>query len=270
MKQLNEQIDLLKMRESVNQPSDVSATPKGKMQTPKTPVGFSSSLSQVLECQERELESRRSSMITMEVLLEELNAERTAKNQEIDRLKAQLNEKEIMRMEIQTLLDTFLTKQNQVQKNGSTSQQEDLQETIHVSVLRELQEERKNKSSLMLQLTDAQTKLQRNEVTLAQSQTCVQELTTELRNRCLELRDLREKDQQQEKLQQEVEVLRKQVDHLTEENGKLLGHQNPKQKIEYLVKLKKEITKLQEENGKLRQCLHMEEIPTAGLQHAHP
>ncbi len=45
---------------------------------------------------------------------------------------------------------------------------------------------------------------------------------------------------------QEIEVLRKQVDHLTEENGKLLGHQNPKQKIEYLVKLKKEITRLQE------------------------
>lgn len=32
VKQLNEQIDLLKMRESVNQPLDVSATPKGKMQ----------------------------------------------------------------------------------------------------------------------------------------------------------------------------------------------------------------------------------------------
>lgn len=56
-------------------------------QTPQTPCGFGSSLSQVLECQERELESRRSSMITMEVLLQELNAERTAKNQEIDRLK---------------------------------------------------------------------------------------------------------------------------------------------------------------------------------------
>lgn len=36
--------------------------------------------------------------------------------------------------------------------------------------------------------------LQNQEVTLVQSQTCVQELTTELRNRCLELRDLREKD----------------------------------------------------------------------------
>uniref|UniRef100_A0A8B9K3U9 Kinesin-like protein n=1 Tax=Astyanax mexicanus TaxID=7994 RepID=A0A8B9K3U9_ASTMX len=51
----------------------------------------------------------------------------------------------------------------------------------------------------------------------------------------------------------EVEVLRKQVDHLAEENGKLLGHQNHKQKIEYMVRLKKEITKLQEENEKLRQ-----------------
>ncbi|KAI7811668.1 kinesin-like protein KIF15-A isoform X2 [Triplophysa rosa] len=266
VKKLNEQIHLLKMRESVNQSSNVSSTPKGKIQTPHTPCGFSSSLSQVLECQERELESRRSSMITMEVLLEELNSERTAKNQEIDRLKAQLNEKEIIRMEIQTLLDKFYTVKNQVQKNSHSH--EDLQEAIHLSVLRELQEERKNKSSLLMQLTDTQTELQRNGVTLVQSQTCVQELTTELRNRCSELRDLRQKEHQHEKMQQEVEVLRKQVDHLAEENGKLLGHQNPKQKIEYLVKLKKEITKLQEENSKLRQCLHMEESPTAG--HVNP
>uniref|UniRef100_A0A4W5R8D4 Kinesin-like protein n=1 Tax=Hucho hucho TaxID=62062 RepID=A0A4W5R8D4_9TELE len=45
---------------------------------------------------------------------------------------------------------------------------------------------------------------------------------------------------------QEVEVLRKQVGHLSEENGKLVGHKNHKQRIEYLVKLKKENTKLQE------------------------
>ncbi|KAF4089843.1 hypothetical protein AMELA_G00042920 [Ameiurus melas] len=102
----------------------------------------------------------------------------------------------------------------------------------------------------MMQLTEAQKSLQHQEVTLTQSQTCIQELTTELRNRCLELRDLQEKDNE---LLQEVEVLRKQVEHLAEENGKLLGHQNHKQKIEYMVRLKKEITKLQEENEKLRQ-----------------
>lgn len=56
-------------------------------QTPCTPGSFNRDLSQVLESQERELESRRSSMMTMEVLLTELNAERAAKNEEIQRLK---------------------------------------------------------------------------------------------------------------------------------------------------------------------------------------
>lgn len=44
----------------------------------------------MLESQERELESRRSSMVTMEILLAELNAERAAKNEEIQRLKVHL------------------------------------------------------------------------------------------------------------------------------------------------------------------------------------
>uniref|UniRef100_A0A8B9RBR4 Kinesin motor domain-containing protein n=1 Tax=Astyanax mexicanus TaxID=7994 RepID=A0A8B9RBR4_ASTMX len=214
--------------------------------TPCTPHSFNTELSQVLESQERELESRRSSMITMEVLLAELSAERTAKNEEIQRLKVQLNEKEDVRMEIQTLLEHFYSTQNQKTLKSTN-------EAIHQSVLRELREERSAKNTLMQQLVDAQNSLQNKEITLAQSQTCVQELTSELRNRCLELRELRLKDQEQEELLAEVEVLRKQVDHLAEENGKLLGHQNHKQKIEYMVRLKKEITKLQEENEKLRQ-----------------
>lgn len=45
---------------------------------------------------------------------------------------------------------------------------------------------------------------------------------------------------------QENEVLRKQNVQLSEENGKLVGHKNHKQRIEYLVKLKKDNTKLQE------------------------
>uniref|UniRef100_A0A7N6ABK4 Kinesin motor domain-containing protein n=1 Tax=Anabas testudineus TaxID=64144 RepID=A0A7N6ABK4_ANATE len=93
---------------------------------------FNRDLTQVLENQERELENRRSSMMTMEVLLTELNAERAAKNEEIQRLKV------------------------------------------------------------------------------------------------------------------ENEVLRKQNLKLSEENGKLVGHKNHKQRIEYLVKLKKDNTKLQE------------------------
>lgn len=45
-------------------------------------------------------------------------------------------------------------------------------------------------------------RLQAQESMLAQSQTCVQELTSELRNRCLELRELRHRIQNDEKLLQ--------------------------------------------------------------------
>lgn len=226
-----------------------SVSPKGLPQTPSTPHSFHTDLSQVLESQERELESRRSSMMTMEVLLTELNAERAAKNEEIMRLKAQLNEKEIVRMKIQNLLDHFYTKQNQMTGN---THDEVLNDAIHQSMLTELQELRTEKSAVLQRFTEIQERLQNQDSMLAQSQTCVQELTSELRNRCLEVRELSLREQDQEKLLQEVEVLRKQVNHLSEENGKLVGHKNHKQRIEYLVKLKKENTKLQEENEKLR------------------
>uniref|UniRef100_A0A671WE75 Kinesin family member 15 n=1 Tax=Sparus aurata TaxID=8175 RepID=A0A671WE75_SPAAU len=110
-----------------------------------TQRSFNRGLTQVLESQERELENRRSSMMSMEILLTELNAERAAKNEEIQRLKVCLS--------------------------------------------------------------------------------CDNDMFSIL---------------------QENEVLRKQNVQLSEENGKLVGHKNHKQRIEYLVKLKKENTKLQE------------------------
>uniref|UniRef100_A0A3P8QQT3 Kinesin motor domain-containing protein n=1 Tax=Astatotilapia calliptera TaxID=8154 RepID=A0A3P8QQT3_ASTCA len=210
--------------------------------TPCTPGSFNRDLSQVLEIQERELENRRSSMMTMEILLSELNAERAAKNEEIERLKTQLSEKEMVRMEIQALLDKFYTKQNQMTQNGNNNGLK-LNEAFKHSILKELDEERTEKVCIC---SSAQESM------LVQSQTCIQELTTELRNRCLELRETNQRIVEEEKLIQEIEVLRKQNIKLSEENGKLVGHKNHKQRIEYLVKLKKDNTKLQEENEKLR------------------
>uniref|UniRef100_A0A3Q4GV28 Kinesin family member 15 n=1 Tax=Neolamprologus brichardi TaxID=32507 RepID=A0A3Q4GV28_NEOBR len=203
-----------------------------KFKTPCTPGSFNRDLSQVLEIQERELENRRSSMMTMEILLSELNAERAAKNEEIERLKTQLSEKEMVRMEIQALLDKFYTKQNQMTQNGNNNGL-----TFKHSILKELDEERAEKPALFSFLLSA-IRLQAQESMLVQSQTCIQELTTELRNRCLELRETNQRI--------EIEVLRKQNIKLSEENGKLVGHKNHKQRIEYLVKLKKDNTKLQE------------------------
>ncbi|XP_067336732.1 kinesin-like protein KIF15 isoform X2 [Channa argus] len=230
---------------------EVTVTPKLLPRTPRTPGSFSRDLTQVLESQERELENRRSSMMTMEVLLTELNAERAAKNEEIQRLKTQLTEKEMVRMEIQSLLDKFYIKQSHPTQNGNNNGEE-LNDTVNQSILNELQEEKAEKNKLMQKLSDTQNKLQAQESMLAQSQTCVQKLTTELRNRCFELRDLSQRIQEEDKLLQENEVLRKQNLKLSEENGKLVGHKNHKQKIEYLVKLKMDNTKLQEENEKLR------------------
>ncbi|KAM6912258.1 kinesin-like protein KIF15 [Xenentodon cancila] len=230
--------------------AELTVTPKSLPRTPCTPSSFGRDLSQVLESQERELESRRSSMMTMEVLLAEMNAERAAKNDEILRLKAALADKEIVQMEIQGLLDKFYTKQSQLTQNGINC--EEFNEAIRQSLLKELQEERAEKGKIMQKLSDTQKRLQAQECMLAQSQTCIQELTTELRNRCVELKDLSQRIFDEEKLLQENEVLRKQNIKLSEENGKLVGHKNHKQRIEYLVKLKKENTRLQEENEKLR------------------
>uniref|UniRef100_A0A3Q0T992 Kinesin family member 15 n=1 Tax=Amphilophus citrinellus TaxID=61819 RepID=A0A3Q0T992_AMPCI len=213
--------------------------------TPRTPGSFNRDLTQVLESQERELENRRSSMMTMEILLAELNSERASKNEEIEWLKTQLTEKEMVRMEIQALLDKFYTKQNQMTQNGNNG--EELNEAFKNSMLKELEDERAEKVCIC---SSAQESMH------AQSQTCIQELTTELRNRCLELRELNQRVVDEEKLIQEIDVLRKQNIKLSEENGKLVGHKNHKQRIEYLVKLKKDNTKLQELLP-LNICLHI-------------
>ncbi|XP_055087286.1 kinesin-like protein KIF15-B [Periophthalmus magnuspinnatus] len=231
----------------------MTVTPKFASRTPCTPGSFNRDLSQVLESQERELENRRSSMMTMEILLAELNAERTAKNEEIQRLKTQLTEKEMVRLEIQALVDQFYSKQTQTPDSNGV----ELSEAINKSILKELQDEKADKNAILQKLSDMQKKMLAQESLLAQSQTCVQELTSELRNRCLELRELNQRVLDEEKLLQENEVLRKQNVQLSEENGKLVGHKNHKQRIEYLVKLKKDNTKLQEENEKLRSELNL-------------
>ncbi|KAK0143351.1 Kinesin-like protein KIF15-A [Merluccius polli] len=242
LKKQEEAVEKVTLKVGFNPLLEGTVTPKSSPRTHFTPRSSNTDLTQVLERQE--LESCRSSMITMEILLAEHNSERSAKNSEIQRLKTQLNE-------IQALLDEFYGKQNHLEQNGNTNG-ELMNDAIKQSMLRELQEERAEKSTATQKLSEALKRLQAQESMLAQSQTCVQELTSELRNRCLELRELSLKDQEQEKLLNEVEVLRKQVDLLSEENGKLVGHKNHKQKIEYVVKLKKDNAKLQEDNEKLR------------------
>ncbi|XP_038142186.1 kinesin-like protein KIF15-B [Cyprinodon tularosa] len=256
------------VRNGEYRPTEPTVTPKSVNRTPCGFGSFNRDLNEVLESQERELENRRSSMMTMEVLLAELNSERSAKNEEIRRLKEELRDKEIVLKEIQSLLE-FYTKDNQLSETGDNNSKE-LGEALRQTVLKELQEERAEKNQILQMLSAAQRKLQEQETSFAQSQTCIQELTTELRNRCLELREVNQRVHDEEKLLQENELLRKQNEKLSEENGKLVGHKNHKQRIEYLVKLKKDNTRLQEENQKLRTEINLMRdgngIPTLDIE----
>ncbi|KAG2464916.1 KIF15 protein, partial [Polypterus senegalus] len=173
-----------------------------EQQTPKTPVSLNADLSRVLETQDAELHSLRSSVATLEMLVNELNEERSAKNDEILRLK----------------------------------------------------------KAALKQLNLVESELKETRATLTNAQICIQEMTSELRLRSLEVKSFQENFTDQDKLMKEVDILRKQVELLTEENGKLAGHHNLQQKIQYMVRLKKDNTKLVEENELLRlKLLNMEE-----------
>ncbi|MBN3282394.1 KI15A protein, partial [Polyodon spathula] len=103
-----------------NDQKQTEAVPAELPQTPRTPNSFSTDLSKVLEGQERELQNRRSSMVTLEILVTELNSERVAKNEEILRLKGQLCELENLRLEMQTWVDRCHKLQKQAQGPGSS------------------------------------------------------------------------------------------------------------------------------------------------------
>uniref|UniRef100_A0A8D2PEM0 Kinesin family member 15 n=1 Tax=Zosterops lateralis melanops TaxID=1220523 RepID=A0A8D2PEM0_ZOSLA len=191
---------------------------------PKTPPNFDVNLAKLLETHEQEIADRRASAINLEHLVHELNEERRAKNDEILRLK---------------VLD---------QKHPDVQYLKEKEE--------EIAEERLAKVYYPSHVKETKNILR------IQEKAC-REMTLEMeRTRTLELKAFNEKEEirskleeayeERDRIEKEIELLKKQVDSLAEENGKLLGHQNLNQKIQYLVKLKKDNAKLTEETEKLR------------------
>ncbi|KAM8967045.1 LOW QUALITY PROTEIN: kinesin-like protein KIF15 [Pelodytes ibericus] len=196
---------------------------------------------------------------TLELLVSEFSEERISKNEEILRLKAQLCEMENMRLEIQSL--SAQCKTRDYDQSTPTDQKPDMQ------VLKEDMEkevsERMEKSKVTDQLVKLEAELQNTRNNLKSKEHSLAEMSKEIeRTRGLESKAFQEKEEirsllegkyeETEKLSQELNMLKKQVVFLTEENGKLLGHQNLNQKIQHLVKLKKDNNKLIEEAEKLR------------------
>uniref|UniRef100_A0A8C8APW1 Kinesin family member 15 n=1 Tax=Otus sunia TaxID=257818 RepID=A0A8C8APW1_9STRI len=210
---------------------------------PKTPPNFDVNLVKLLETHEQEIADRRASAINLEHLVHELNEERSAKNDEILRLK---------------VLETFLIL-------GFPSDQKHPDVQYLKEKEEEIAEERLAKVHYPSHVSCCfpAVKLEEAKNTLKiKENTCLEMILEMERTRALELKAFHEKEEIRSKLEEtyeererigkEMALLRKQVDFLAEENGKLLGHQNLNQKIQYLVKLKKDYAKLAEETEKLR------------------
>uniref|UniRef100_A0A8B9GK39 Kinesin family member 15 n=1 Tax=Amazona collaria TaxID=241587 RepID=A0A8B9GK39_9PSIT len=224
----------------------------------KTPPKFDVNLAKLLETHEQEIADRRASAINLEHLVHELNEERKAKNDEILRLKEQLKELESLRLEMQTLVENNRNLQNLVEalrskEPASMSKAHKVIQlyAIYVGVF----------SNILWFFYIGRLEETKNILKIKEN-TCL-EINLEMeRTRALELKAFNEKEEIRSKLEEmheerdriakEMNLLRKQVKSLAEENGKLIGHQNLKQRIQYLVKLKKDYTELSAETEKLR------------------
>ncbi|XP_006765148.1 PREDICTED: kinesin-like protein KIF15 isoform X1 [Myotis davidii] len=235
-------------------------------QSPKTPPHFQTQLAKLLETQEQEIEDGRASKISLQHLVTKLNEDREIKNAEILRMKEQLSEMENLRLEGEQLREKNWLLQGQLddikrQKDNSEQNHPDNQQLRNEQ--EELIKERLAKNKLVEEMLRMKADLEEVQNTLQSKETDYLRMTEEVeRTRTLESKAFQEKEQLRSKLEefyeerertlQEMEMLRKQVECLAEENGKLLGHQNPNQKIHYVVRLKRENVRLAEETEKLR------------------
>ncbi|XP_030335138.1 kinesin-like protein KIF15 isoform X2 [Strigops habroptila] len=234
-------------------------------QCAKTPPKFDVNLAKLLETREQEIADRRASAINLEHLVHELNEERKAKNDEIQRLKEQLNELENLRLEMQILVENNRNLQNLVeaQRLSKNSDQKHPDVQYLKEKEEEVAEEQRAKNKAVEEMLKIKAELEETKNSLRIKENTCLEITLEMeRTRALELKAFHEKEEIRSKLEEvyeerdrvvkEMDLLRKQVNSLAEENGKLIGHQNLKQRIQYLVKLKKDYTELTAETEKLR------------------
>uniref|UniRef100_A0A8B9XKK3 Kinesin-like protein KIF15 n=1 Tax=Bos mutus grunniens TaxID=30521 RepID=A0A8B9XKK3_BOSMU len=233
-------------------------------QSPKTPPHFQTHLAKLLETQEQEIEDWKASKISLQHLITKLNEEREVKNAEILRIKEQLCEMENLRLEAEQLREKNWLLQGQLddikrQKDSSRQNHSDSQQLKNEEVIKE----RLAKNKLVEEMLKMKGDLEQLQSTLQNKETDYLTMTEEVKRvRMLESKAFQEKEQLRSKFEelkeekertcQEMEMLRKQVECLAEENGKLVGHQNLHQKIQYVVRLKKENVRLTEESEKLR------------------
>ncbi|XP_067910518.1 kinesin-like protein KIF15 isoform X2 [Heterodontus francisci] len=229
-------------------------------QTPRTPSTFQMDPVRIFESQQEKLDDRRASQATLKVLLNEMELERAAKNEQILQLKSQLCESKNLQLEMDALKRHCRNLESSLEKEQTRA----ITEHQHPNEAeKKLIEEAKAKEAAIEKLVTVEAELRAKRTTLEAIQCSIKDFQDEVeRTRSLEAKAFNDKEEfrsalesaceEKERLSWEVETLREQVASLTEENGKLVGHQNLQQKIQHLVKVKKENVRLLEEVNLLK------------------
>ncbi|XP_064411036.1 kinesin-like protein KIF15 [Latimeria chalumnae] len=267
LKERNEEMEKLKSESEQKLREAVGDSPVRISQAPSTSSNFENDLARFVESQEKDLMDQKASIATLEMLVSELNEERNAKNEEILRLKGQLCEMENIHLEMQSWTDQCQNLERQLQKAQSGGKNSvEKAPALHQKMSdlqKKVTEERTAKSRVLEKLIKVESELAETRKALESARSTLAQKENEVeRTRVLETKTFQEKEdlrskieatfEEKDKMYKELEVLRNQVKFLAEENGKLLGHQNLNQKIQYMVKVKRENAKLIEEVEMLR------------------
>ncbi|XP_061429100.1 kinesin-like protein KIF15 [Lethenteron reissneri] len=260
------QAELEEKLQSVYHPSDQSSPVPPASDSQLTPC-WRKTMSAGCPVQSPELEELHSRQAMLSALVQDLQASHLEGVAEIALLKEQLAEKESLRetLDLKEGECRLLASQLDEMRREYDASEEKLNSTL--KLLSQQAAASRKEESTVAQLENQvmeRTRYLQAEIDQLNEQLVLMEDTQLelLRVHAAEEQLFREKEdirssleqmqEEKDRLVQEVQQLKKHNEELAVENGKISGHQNLQQKIQYMVKLKKDLTKLTEDMSKLQ------------------
>lgn len=255
------QAEMEEKLQSVCQPSDQSSPVPPASDSQLTPC-WRKTMSSGCRVQSPELEELHSRQAMLSALVQDLQASHLESVAEIAFLKEQLAEKESLRetLDLNEGECRLLASQLDEMRREYDASEEKLNSTLKL-LSQQAAASRKEESTvaqLENQVMETTWYLQAKIDQLNEQLVHMEDMQLELlRVHAAEEQLFREKEdirsrleqmqEEKDRLVQEVQQLKKHNEELAVENGKISGHQNLQQKIQYMVKLKKDLTKITED-----------------------
>ncbi|KAL9974095.1 hypothetical protein ACROYT_G011096 [Oculina patagonica] len=226
---------------------------------------------EMIESHEAELDKLRSTQVTMSKVIDNLEAHRQEKNEEMELLRCQVDEMDELRRN-NDLMETHcktLNYQLEAERNEAREREEKFK-TEAERIRKELEsaEEEKRiatemKAHFLLEKQAVETELAAAKLNMETAIEDAEYMAEELeRTRQMEKQGFEEKEELKSKLESTLEEkfkLEKAMQKTEEEIARLKGHQNFQQKLQHLLAIKKENNALKEQvrglNKEMQKCI---------------